>query len=405
MSGVALRLLGTGWTILSGGVLLAVEPATRSGNVVFALFVVGLGWVVASYFLGAGAPPVAEPARRAPDEGAVSGVVGVLEMANAYSTQIVAMRDEVGRAQTLFSEAIGGLIGSFQRINDLVHRQQQLGMELASGDANESGSGAVSHFEQFAANTSETLRKFVDSVVENSRLAMTLVEMTDQITGQMREVRGMLGEIEGISKQTNLLALNAAIEAARAGEAGRGFAVVADEVRDLSGRTAHFSQQIRDSLTNMQGSMAATENAINQMAAQDMTFALTSKDEVESAMVGIEDMNRRTGQTVTELRDIADQVQTGVNQLVVSLQFQDVVTQLLDQVNRRLAVMQEVAGEEARLAVTLAGRQGNTAGGTSSDELRGQVMVLSRKLDQLQVGGATTSERNVAYSSGDVELF
>ncbi len=92
-------------------------------------------------------------------------------------------------------------------------------MQIVSGGSEE---GSVSEFQRFASKTSNTLRQFVDSVVENSRLAMSLVEMTDLINKQMSEVRGMLGEIEGISKQTNLLALNAAIEAARAGEAGPG---------------------------------------------------------------------------------------------------------------------------------------------------------------------------------------
>ena len=127
-------------------------------------------------------------------------------------------------------------------------RQQEPGAQVISQHG---GADGVSDFGAVCPTDLETLRSFVDSVVENSKLAMELVEMTDRIATEMRQILGMLAKSREFPKQTNLLALNAAIEAARAGEAGRGFAVVADEVRDLSGRTSHFSQQIRALMQNM----------------------------------------------------------------------------------------------------------------------------------------------------------
>jgi methyl-accepting chemotaxis protein len=264
---------------------------------------------------------------------------------------------------------------------------------------------AVGEFEQFAGKTSDTLRQFVESVIENSRVAMSLVEMTERIAAQMREVRGRLSEIEGIAKQTNLLALNAAIEAARAGEAGRGFAVVADEVRDLSGRTNHFSQQIREALTAMQAQIEASEKAIHQMAAQDMTFAITSKGDVEVAMSGIEAMNQRTGDSVAELNQIAEQVESSVNQAIVSLQFQDMVTQLLSHVMRRLDVMEEVVSDEEQMAVALLNTGDPEATMRTLDTLREHVDTLSQKLMTLKKGVDHNPVRQTGYSSGDVELF
>ena len=399
-----LILIGAGWSVLVLSVLLLLEPVARSGTIVSALLLLVVGWLIAASIA----------ARHAIDEGsfvaarqAERGVIehssqAIIRVSSEFSEQIKEVRGEVSRAQSIFDEAIGGLISSFHGINGQVQRQHSLGLQIVSGVE---GSGGVGEFEQFASKTSDTLRQFVDSVIENSRVAMSLVEMTERIAAQMREVRGRLGEIEGIAKQTNLLALNAAIEAARAGEAGRGFAVVADEVRDLSGRTNHFSQQIREALATMQGQIEASEKAIHHMAAQDMTFALTSKGDVEVAMSGIEAMNQRTGDSVAELNQIAEQVESSVNQAIVSLQFQDMVTQLLSHVMRRLDLMDEVVSDEEQMAVALGNTGDPDATMRTLDTLREHVDTLSQKLMALKKGVDHNPVRQTGYSSGDVELF
>ena len=396
--------LGTGWSMLVVVGLMLVEPSARSLPVGIALLAIILGWLLCSLMgsKSANTVSVANEAASVRRDIVERSGQAMVHVSTEASRQVDEMRNEIRRAQNIFDEAIDKLVSSFHGMNSQIQRQQQLGLQIVSGGSEE---GSVSEFQRFASKTSNTLRQFVDSVVENSRLAMSLVEMTDLINKQMSEVRGMLGEIEGISKQTNLLALNAAIEAARAGEAGRGFAVVADEVRDLSGRTNHFSQQIRGSLTKMQATIEATERAINQMAAQDMTFALTSKTDVEQAMSGINEMNRRTGETVNELNTIADQVELSVNQAIMSLQFQDMVTQLLGHIGRRLELVDEILLDEQKMIGVLGSHGEPTLALATLAEICQHVDQISQKIGVISQKVDNNPVNQTGFASGEVELF
>ncbi|MFA7241042.1 MAG: methyl-accepting chemotaxis protein [Sulfuricellaceae bacterium] len=257
-----------------------------------------------------------------------------IQMSAEFGEQTRIIDGEVAQLQSLLKDAIDKLISSFTNMDDNSRAQQQLALSLASTSQ---GSAEDGGFEQFIKETSETLSLFVQTTVDTSKVGMGLVEMMDNIVAEVDKIRGILGEMDSITKQTNLLALNAAIEAARAGEAGRGFAVVADEVRGLSKRSDHFSQQIRGHMSTMHVSVMEAEAAISAMASRDMNFALQSQDRVHNTMEEIKGVNDRMVNVVDKMSSIAGEVENDVRVAITSLQFQDMATQLVTHINNRIA--------------------------------------------------------------------
>jgi len=319
-----------------------------------------------------------------------------------FSIQFDATRGEIARVQSLLGDAISDLTASFQGMHAQTENQRNLTLSVTAG-ANE-GETTVK-FDSFVRDTSGVMQRVVDSVINNSKLGMELVELTDSIAKHAKDVQGILSEIGSIAKQTNLLALNAAIEAARAGEAGRGFAVVADEVRDLSARTTQFSQQINSLMQGMQASVKQTESAIQGMASQDMTFALESKQQVEKIIHTLEEQDAHRVEALGALANSASVVESLVGKAITAMQFQDMVSQLLGHIMRRVDALAVVLDQLNALGSAL-DREAATADAraaiTSLREEQGKIAAALRGIEAQTIHNPVAQK---AMSDGDIELF
>ncbi len=161
----------------------------------------------------------------------------------------------------------------------------------------------------------------------------------DRVLGTIRELdgasRGLLGladVVEKIARQTNLLSLNAAIEAARAGPAGAGFSVVAGEVRRLSAESGEMGKQIGEQVRSFGAQVTATMRDATAQSDHDRTALDVNEDRVRSVISRVDEAVESLSARAESTRVVSQSIRTEVETLMVAFQFQDRVNQIIDQV-------------------------------------------------------------------------
>ncbi|HCM1067863.1 methyl-accepting chemotaxis protein [Vibrio parahaemolyticus] len=192
-----------------------------------------------------------------------------------------------------------------------------------------------------ASTQAVTGQQFLQSTVakmsELSSDITSSAQAVNQVEERVESIGSVVGTIQGISEQTNLLALNAAIEAARAGEAGRGFAVVADEVRNLAQRTQQATVEIQEMITQLQASATSAVDLMEKSvveAAEGVELVSNAGSELDgivAQVTQINDMNFQIATASGQQSSVAEEMSqnlTNVRELVEASVV--VVTELLE---------------------------------------------------------------------------
>ncbi|MDA0381383.1 methyl-accepting chemotaxis protein [Vibrio owensii] len=176
-----------------------------------------------------------------------------------------------------------------------------------------------------AVTGQQFLQKTVSKMSELSSDIASSASAVNQVEERVDAIGSVVGTIQGISEQTNLLALNAAIEAARAGEAGRGFAVVADEVRNLAQRTQQATVEIQEMITQLQASATSAVELMEKSVVEAaegvelVSNAGTELDGIVGQVTQINDMNFQIATASGQQSSVAEEMSqnlTNVRELV-----------------------------------------------------------------------------------------
>ena len=250
-----------------------------------------------------------------------------------------------------------GAAESAQRLSEAATAMNEMNATVQEVAKNAgSASAASSETKEKAEAGARVVEKAVHSIEQVHQMSLDLKDDMTQLNEHAQDITRIMGVISDIADQTNLLALNAAIEAARAGEAGRGFAVVADEVRKLAEKTMASTQDVGNAIKAIQEStaksMTGVDNAVeriseaNELASQsgaaleeivatveatgDQVNAIATASEEQSAaseeinqsIVQVNDMSRQTAEAMAEaakaVSDLAAQAQ-GLTNLIQEL--------------------------------------------------------------------------------------
>jgi len=358
-----------------------------------ALLLMIAAWLASTGWIAATGGRSRDTSRMIAEERALLG-----ELRSFVSNEIEGSRGEVNRTRELIREAVAKLGISFDAM--MRRSKEQSGAVSRIVDRNDGGGVDV---QRFAHQAASRMTQLVEALEEVSGQSGATVDRIDQMAQHLDGIFALLEDVKSIADQTNLLALNAAIEAARAGEAGRGFAVVADEVRNLSERSTAFNEQIRKLAYNAKEAIHKVRETVSTMASRDLDRSRGAKEESAAMLRQVDQIQRTLSEGMREIQGAGTAMEQHVGEAVRSLQFEDIATQALGaaltHMERLSAINREAVGLQELL---------NKAGEGSEQELLMALRRLSARIREFRGEWERPPHKPVAQKNmneGEIELF
>lgn len=236
---------------------------------------------------------------------------------------------ETSRKQ--MEDAIASLTLRFAGIVDKLD-QAMKASDLAAGSMQDNDQGLVAVF----ANSSKELHGVLDTLRAAMHHSGELHREVESLGRFVSELQQMAAEVANIASQTNLLAINAAIEAAHAGEAGRGFSVLAQEVRKLSAMSGETGRRMAEKVGVVASAIATARRSAEESAEREAASLQASESSIQTVLSGFRGVTDALVASADVLKRESVGIQAEVGEALVQLQFQDRVSQVMSHVRQSI---------------------------------------------------------------------
>jgi methyl-accepting chemotaxis protein len=245
-------------------------------------------------------------------------------LAPVWTRQIETSREQM---EVAISELVGRFSGIVGKLDNALKASDASSGSMQSGETS-----VIAVFSKSEEQLSSVLHS-LDAAMQDKT---SLIQQIHDLTKFVVELEQMAADVANIAAQTNLLAINAAIEAAHSGESGRSFSVLAQEVRKLSGLSADTGRRISAKVRSVNDAITKTREAADASSDADKQATETSREAIADVLSGFRGVTDALASSAEVLKTESIGIQSEISNALVQLQFQDRVSQILSHVNANI---------------------------------------------------------------------